>query len=228
MMLKLAILLLIGSAPAASQAGSTASVPSQKTISIELDKPTFDNMKNFGYKLCFAKKVGHAYNVVWSAKEDYLQSTDFSWTSHYSVFATMPAACQVGMVVKSHSHSEPIDLGQQVLMNQQGSLESAVTQSSHPNSLLFESKFETPIHNGVNYVPPGGGPPQPIYVSPTPIVPGVDVLTPVEKVYVWFEKNIQTSSMFSDARSRGIEIDMTHAATTTFTYNSKGEWMKTA
>jgi len=214
----LAILLLIGSAAAASQ----------KAITIDLDKPTFDNMKKFGYKLCFAKKVGLTYNVVWSAQEDYLQSTDFIWTSQYSVFASMPAAVQVGLVVKSHSGPEPVDLGQSVTMNEQGSLQPAVTQSSHPNSLLFVSKFETPIHDGVNYVSPNGGGNKPIYISPTPIVQGVDVLTPVEKVFVWFEKNVQTSSMFSDDRSRGVEIDMTMTNAATYSYNAKGEWMKTA
>ena len=96
----------------------------------------------------------------------------------------MPAAVEVGLVVKSHSGPEPVDLGQQVTMNKQGSLEHAVTQSSHPNSLLFVSKFETPIHDGVNYVSPNGGGNKPIYMSPTPIVQGVDVLTPVEKVFV--------------------------------------------
>ena len=42
----------------------------EKTITIDMDNPTFDNMKHFGYKLCFAKKVGLTYNVVWKAKEE--------------------------------------------------------------------------------------------------------------------------------------------------------------
>ena len=43
---------------------------------------------------------------------------------------------------------------------------------------------------------------------------------------MWFEKNIQTSPMFSDDCSRGIEIDMTDIATATYSYNAKGEWME--
>ena len=32
--------------------------------------------------------------------------------------------------------------------------------------------------------------------------------------------------MFSDDRSRGVEIDMTGTDTATYSYNANGEWMK--
>jgi hypothetical protein len=55
------------------------------------------------------------------------------------------------------------------------------------------------------------------------IVAGKDILTPVEKVQVWFEQDVVTSTMFSSARSNAVEVDLTDHNTATRLY-SNGIW----
>jgi hypothetical protein len=62
-----------------------------------------------------------------------------------------------------------------------------------------------------------------IYVAQNQVVLGDTVLTPVEKVLVWFEQNIETSTMFSSSRSLEIEIDLTFSDSATRLY-SNGRW----
>ncbi|MNP77413.1 hypothetical protein D3C76_1748360 [compost metagenome] len=63
----------------------------------------------------------------------------------------------------------------------------------------------------------------PIYVAINQVVTGNTVLTPVETILVWFEQNVQTSTMFSTSRSKSIEIDLTFANDAARLYEG-GEW----
>lgn len=64
----------------------------------------------------------------------------------------------------------------------------------------------------------------PIYVAQNPVVLGDTLLTPVEKVLVWFEQNIETSTMFSDSKSKSVEIDLTQDNSATRLYKN-GSWI---
>ncbi|CAG9219578.1 hypothetical protein [Burkholderia vietnamiensis] len=55
------------------------------------------------------------------------------------------------------------------------------------------------------------------------MVSGEASFTPIEKVLVWFEQNIETSTIFSRARSRSIEIDLTNTNSTGRVYEG-GQW----
>ncbi|MNH27928.1 hypothetical protein D3C79_880570 [compost metagenome] len=55
------------------------------------------------------------------------------------------------------------------------------------------------------------------------VVTGETVLTPVETILVWFEQNVQTSTMFSTSRSKAIEIDLTFDNTAGRLYEG-GQW----
>lgn len=62
----------------------------------------------------------------------------------------------------------------------------------------------------------------PIYVAQDQVVLGDVTLTPVEKILVWFEKDIETSTMFSDSKSGSIEIDLTLIDSATRLYTGGG------
>ncbi len=49
-------------------------------------------------------------------------------------------------------------------------------------------------------------------------------LQPKEKVQIWFEQNIETDTMFSKARSKAVEIDLTLKNSTTVLYDKNGTW----
>jgi hypothetical protein len=63
----------------------------------------------------------------------------------------------------------------------------------------------------------------PIYVSEQVMVAGTASLTPVDIVLVWFEQDIKTSTMFSNARSNPIQIDLTTEDSATRLYKG-GQW----
>ncbi len=82
------------------------------------------------------------------------------------------------------------------------------------------------IHPGLNQLSTGIAGQQettPIYVAPEQVDMGRDVLTPIEEVMVWFEQNIETGTMFGDARSKSVTIDMSHTDSQIRQY-SNGKW----
>jgi len=83
-----------------------------------------------------------------------------------------------------------------------------------------------PIHPGVSQLSTGIDGRQvstPIYVASQQVVTGSTVLTPVETILVWFEQNVQTSTMFSTSRSQSIEINLTDSNDAVRLY-SGGSW----
>lgn len=69
------------------------------------------------------------------------------------------------------------------------------------------------------------GTPQPIYISPKgTLPPSRDVLEPVLSVAVWFQQNVSSGTMISDAETLGIVVDYTGATSHTVAYNDPGVW----
>jgi hypothetical protein len=201
----------------------SALAASQKTVTIEIAADDLAQLKKSGYKLCFAKKVGDAdYNVVWQSYNAYLSNNEFSWTPQYQLFASN--VFRENVQVKVSTNIINIGLGQTSTLDQHGLLSPAVTGG--PNiSLTFVNDY-APIHPGVNQLSTGIDGNQvstPIYVAVNQVVTGSTALTPVETILVWFEQNVQTSTMFSTSRSKAIEIDLTFDNTAGRLYEG-GQW----
>ncbi len=194
-----------------------------KSVKIEIAQEDFEILKSAKYKLCFAKKVGdNAYNVVWQSYIGYLMNNTFSWTPEYQLFGSNIFQSDVRVDVSSNM--QDINLGQTCILNQHGYLESPA--SGGPETSLTLQNEYGPIHPGVNQLSTGINGERistPIYVSQDQAVKGSVVLTPVEKVLVWFEQNIETSTMFSDAKAKSVEIDLTRTNQATRLY-AAGEW----
>lgn len=195
----------------------------QKTVNIEIADNDLRSLKTAGYKLCFAKKVGDsAYNVVWQSYSDYLSSNTFSWTPQYQLFGSN--TFQGNITVKVQTNVQTIGLGQTCDLESSGLLGPAY-DGGPDISLTMNNEYGS-IHPGVMQVSIGLDGSQistPIYVAPDPIVMGQAVLTPKEFVLVWFEQNIETSTMFSTARSNSVEIDMTATNSATRLYQNQ-QW----
>ncbi len=181
----------------------------QKTVTIQIDSADLTQLKQSGYKLCFAKKVGNeAYNVIWQSYTQYLSFNDFSWTPQYQLFGSNQF--QANVQVRASTNTVNIGLGQQSILDQNGLLGSAIT-SGPDTSITLVNNYGS-IHPGINQLSTGLDGQQvstPIYVATNPVVLGQTVLTPIETILVWFEQNVQTSTMFSTSRSNAIEIDLT-------------------
>lgn len=201
----------------------SALAAAQKTVTIEIAPGDLTLLKKSGYKLCFAKKVGTAdYNVVWQSYVAYLSNNEFSWTPLYQMFASN--VFKENIQVKVSTNIVNIGLGQTSTLDEHGLLSPAITGGPDV-SMTFVNEY-APIHPGINQLSTGIDGNQvstPIYVAVDQVVTGKTVLTPVETILIWFEQNVQTSTMFSTSRSKAIEIDLTFENTAGRLYEG-GQW----
>ncbi|SER75764.1 hypothetical protein SAMN05216188_11537 [Lentzea xinjiangensis] len=193
-----------------------------KSIDIQIAPDDLKALKKSHYMLCFAKKVNDTYNVVWQSAEDYLVDNTFSWQPLYELFGSNDF--KGNDWVHTATNKVPIGLGYEAVLSEEGLLGDA--SSGGPATGITLVNHYGSIHPGLSAYSTGvdgQGKTTPIYVAETPIVPGSDVLTPMEVVQVWFEQDITTSTMFSSARSNAVEIDLTDDNTATRLY-SNGGW----
>lgn len=203
----------------AHQAFASALTDVQKIVNIQLTAEALTQMKQSNYKLCFAKKVGNsAYNVVWQSYKDYLMFNEFSWTPQYQLFGSNSFRSDIKVRVSTNLVN--IGLGETSILADTGLLGQPFTGG--PDIAFTMQNDFGPIHPGVNQLSTGIDGKEvstPIYVATSQAVEGNITLTPVEKVLVWFEQDIETSTMFSNARSRSVEIDLTTVNEATRLYN---------
>ncbi|WP_095083487.1 hypothetical protein [Pseudomonas sp. Irchel s3h17] len=194
-----------------------------KMVRIQIAPEDLTLLKQSGYKLCFAKKVGNEdYNVVWQSYVKYLSNNSFSWTPQYQLFGSN--VFQANVTVEVSTNIVDIGLGQQSVLSEEGLLGPAVTAG--PATAITLQNDYGPIHPGVNQLSTGVDGRQvstPIYVATSQVVTGKTELIPVETILVWFEQNVQTSTMFSSSRSKAIEIDLTRVNEASRLY-AAGEW----
>jgi hypothetical protein len=195
----------------------------QKSVKIQIASADLTQLKQSNYKLCFAKKVGNEdYNVVWQSYSNYLSNNTFSWTPQYQLFGSN--VFQANVQVDVSTNLVNIGLGQQATLDTSGLLGPA--SSGGPEISITLLNNYGPIHPGVSQLSTGIDGKQvstPIYVASQQVVTGSTVLTPVETILVWFEQNVQTSTMFSTSRSQSIEINLTDSNDAVRLY-SGGSW----
>ena len=195
----------------------------QKSVKIQIAAGDLTTLKQSGYKLCFAKKVGNeAFNVVWQSYVQYLSNNTFSWTPQYQLFGSN--TFQANVQVEVSTNIVTIGLGQQSILDNSGLMGPATTGG--PDTALTLINNYGNIHPGVSQLSTGIDGKQvstPIYVASNPVVRGSTALTPIETLLVWFEQNVQTSTMFSTSRSQSVEIDLTFDNNAARLY-SGGSW----
>lgn len=194
----------------------------QKTVNITITSDDLTFLKDNQYRLCFAKKVNNTFDVVWQSYQEYLDNNSFLWTPVYQLFGSNEFAGDV--LVKVQTNTVNIDLNQQATLDKEGVIGPASTGGTTTGITLINNYG--PIHPGLNQLSTGIGGTQestPIYVAPDQIALGSDLLTPIDEVLVWFEQNIETSTMFSDARTNSVTINMTSSNLQTRLY-SGGKW----
>ncbi len=194
----------------------------QKTVNITIAATDLETLKKAHYRLCFAKKVNKTFDVVWQSYHDYLDHNHFHWIPAYQLFGSNEFKSDITVNVETNSIN--IGLGQQATLDEAGVLGEA-SSGGKSTGITMNNDYGD-IHPGLNAVSTGIHGQQttkPIYVAPHVMVPGTDLLTPIDEIMVWFEQNIETSTMFSDARSNFTKINMTDSNTQTRLY-SNGKW----
>lgn len=81
-----------------------------KKVNVQVNANDIMKLKDNGYRMCFAKKVGtENYNVIWQSYEDFSEFNAFSWTPKYQIFRT--DTFQAGVTVETSSMPQDIGLG---------------------------------------------------------------------------------------------------------------------
>ncbi|BAW80146.1 hypothetical conserved protein [Candidatus Nitrosoglobus terrae] len=209
----------------AASALNAALKATEKRVNIEIAPEDFKTLKAGNYKLCFAKKIGNfEYNVVWQSYDKYFEINDFSWTPQFQIFGSN--IFQEGVKVKTSTRLVNIGLGETITLSSAGQFGDPTTKGRE-TSITMINDYGL-IHPGLSQLSTGVEGEEistAIYVAPSQAVLGITELTPVEKVLVWFEQNIETSTMFSNARSREVEVDLTFVDSVTRIYKN-GLWLK--
>lgn len=195
---------------------------SSKKVTVKLTPDCLSQLKENGYKLCFAKKVGNFdYNVVWQSYDRYLENNSFSWVPQYSVFGSN--SFRNGAAVEISCNPVQIGLGETATLNKSGIFNPAVTGGS-VTAITIDNEYGS-IHLGVNQLSVGLSGDQistPIFVTEKTAITGTIELTPVERFLVWFQQNIETGTMFSMVPSSAIEVDLTYSDDVSVLYD--GHW----
>jgi hypothetical protein len=219
------ICILDGKAMKYTLGNKAIEVPVSKEVNIEIADSDFEGLNKNGYWLCFAKIVGNEdYNVVWSSYTDqhYFTLDQFAWEPKYRIFGTN--TFQSGVTVTACTKQVDIELGQEIVIDERGRLgDPEPGESSTSITLVNEFGYFRPGLSQLSVGVDGIEKINPIYVAKNQIAKGTVNLTPVEKVLIWFEQNIETSTMFSDARTQSSEVDLTNSNLVNKLY-SKGNW----
>lgn len=194
----------------------------QKTVNVSITAEGLKILKQNKYKLCFAKKVGDFdYNVVWQSYEKYMILNRLSWEPVYAMFGTN--CFKESVTVKATCRPVKMELGQITTLDANGVLSNPVSGGEETALNLVNEYGE--IHPGVNqisYEIDGSKVSTPIYVAKEAMLSGTASLQPKEKVLVWFERNIETGTMFSTARLNSVEIDLTYTNAANVEYDGDG------
>lgn len=201
----------------------------KKTVTIKIEDQILKTLKDNGFKLCFAKKVAEKegdegkYNVVWQSYDKYLETNTFSWTPQYQVFGINTFQENVEVTVSTGPVS--IGLGEITTLDKEGRFGHSISGGKE-NSLNVENNYGD-IHFGVSQISEGVD--RKIIVTPIYVSQGISILgssnfQPKESVLVWFEQNVETSTMFATTRGRLIAIDLTNSSQETRLYTDKEKW----
>ena len=195
---------------------------SEKEVAITIAEEDFEILKNAEYRLCFAKKVNDTYNVVWQSYKQYFEINQFAWKPVFEIFCTMKF--QAGVQVIRATEVEKITLGQTIVLDENGRLGEPYTGGPY-DSITLENDFGSisPAISQVSIGVNGLEEVTPIYVVQRPSICGKVILTPVDKVLIWFEQVIETSTMFSESRSKDTDVDLTFKSSEKRLYKEQ-EW----
>lgn len=184
---------------------------STKKVNISIQPGALQKLAQNGYQMCFAKEVNGHFNVVWQSydSEKYSVNQKFSWVPVYKIFGTnhFQAGVQVGVTTNKVN----IGLGETVNLDSSGLMGQPF--SGGPDTSFTLNNSWTATNIGVDQVSTGiDGTTQstPIYVSESQVIKNsTTTLTPVERIQVWFQQNLETSTMISSSKSLVTTLDLT-------------------
>ncbi|KIK52899.1 hypothetical protein GYMLUDRAFT_265291 [Collybiopsis luxurians FD-317 M1] len=190
-------------------------------LDVLIDKEQLQLLLDNSYTLCIARKVNDQYNVVWKSIKDLkLEDNRFEWANKYQVFASN--TFKAGALVEAVSNDEPIQYGQECVLDEDKVMELAKADPARPPDTFKVTNKNGAIPFGISA--DVGGEYHAIYVSPM-IGKGHAVFAPVNEVRVWFALNLPTGTMFSDFTGEYIELRFGGGKNTSkICFDQSGTW----
>lgn len=196
-----------------------------KSITIVLDNNSLRELRGRGFNLCFAKRLkDQEFNVIWRALNRYDSNNVFCWTPEYQVFGSNRYF--VGDEIRTTVKPVDIDMGQKVILDENGQFSAPINSSGNWEALSVENNYGN-IHIGVNQVSEinGNRSMDAIYLTPEACVKGNINLTPVDEVMIWFgmEYESMQGNIFSSDAMNSIVVDLNGRSSQTVEY-ARGRW----
>ena len=179
----------------------------EKSLVIHIADQDLSTLKNAGYVLCFAKRSkDKPYNIVWVADAEYGTCSQLSWEPRFVFFLAAEFADLKKIFITAQS--VPLTLGQECTLLESGAFSSPRT-GTIAEAVTLALQNRNPVYSGIGqYCGFNGqeGTLRPFYVAKNPVVSGISVDYPQDKILVWFEQDTQSGMMFEHSRSQNIAL----------------------
>ncbi|KAI8667003.1 hypothetical protein NCS56_00835300 [Fusarium sp. Ph1] len=198
-----------------------------KTLNIRVNSAIIRQLNQQDYKLCFATGVQSGgrvgYNVI-ASTNNVASNITIQWEDSYAI-AGSTTSFQPGALVDMATSTVGINLGQSYTLPKDFTDGPINDDSSAPkDGIRFVNKTSAAAAvlfkriNGQN---------APIYISAmAPLPPGVEDITPLSRVAVWFQNEAQTSMMISNLPGGSREMEMSFLTEATLEYTGSGSWVQ--
>jgi len=189
-------------------------------LTVQIDQKWIADFNNSKMRLCFSTGVDNEFNVV--AFTSLVAATvEITWTERYQIAATQHSFSN-GETFVASTTPETIQYGQTYILPADWTDKRANNDPSAPKDGF---RFHNLVTASAIVYKLIGGRPTPVYISPYPLPPGHDDLTPKPIAKVWFSKRSKQGSMISNYGSDAFEVDMSGASPkATIAYDSNGAW----
>ncbi|KAJ7456022.1 hypothetical protein B0H11DRAFT_1739596 [Mycena galericulata] len=185
------------------------------TLIVKIDPQQVTLLKEAGYSLCISKKVNNVYCVVWQSMSFSVTNT-INWTESYQTWASVKFA--EGALVRAETNAVPIAFGQTAVLSTAGVMGDA-TGAKTGGSFVVVNEWQ-PCNIGVSQEINGHF--SPTFVNPQKTIVGEEELTPIVSVMVFFDRTLETGTMFTRAKSSTCEVTYMGDSTKTVSYVDDG------
>eukprot|EP00898_Chlorokybus_atmophyticus_P007336 jgi/Chlat1/7603/Chrsp64S07095 len=195
--------------------------PQSKSLTVAISDKMLDTLKDGGYRLCIAKKLGDKdFNVIWLGMDDLLNSNLFEWQDSFQVFGQ--ESFTSGALVRATTDVQDIQPGMTCVLTKDGNL---MPQSGTPASTgpFYVDNQKGLICAGVNAMVNDEY--KPFYVAKSPAILGRITLEPKETIMAFFDQVLTTSCMFEEVSGNYITLDYSEVGDYNVTYTDTMQWV---
>jgi len=197
------------------------------SIHLTIDPKILVTLVKGAYTLCVAKVLidssGEVSNVIMATIPQLEPDMTIKWTDMYQIYAASDPYQEGSVIVTGGSTPKPVPLGHSYVIKSWDDPPKVINDpEAPPNGFCFKNGMVCSAV--VSMQDPHTKQFVPIYISPEPLVAGTDTLTPINKVVLWFGRNVETATMIADDKGNSLTVDCTDGPQAV-TYKEPGLWV---